>query len=105
MHWLELLNLKVAQQGRRMVEETTGISKTTLSQVLNQKYPGNLDNIEAKVLSAYTSISVVCPVLGEIAVRRCNAEQLKPFSFSNPQRVKLFRACMNCPHRTTKQRG
>lgn len=105
MHWLELLNLKVAQYGRRKVEDETGMSKTTLSQVLNQKYPGNLDNIEAKVLSAYTNISVVCPVLGEIAVKRCNAEQIKPFSFSNPQRVRLFRACSNCPHRTNQQRG
>ena len=64
MHWLELLNLKVAQFGRRQVEDETGMSKTTLSQVLNQKYPGNLENIEAKVLSAYTNISVMCPVLG-----------------------------------------
>ena len=100
MDWYELLTSKVTELGRRQVEVDTGMSKTTLSQVLNNKYPGSLANIEQKVLAAYTNLSVTCPVLGEIPVKRCLNEQGKPFSHSNPQRVRLFRACQSCPHRS-----
>jgi hypothetical protein len=99
MNWLTLLNQKVEQLGRRQVEADTGMSKTTLSMVLNDKYNGSLSNIEAQVIAAYTNITVCCPVLGDIAVKRCQIEQIKPFSFSNPQRIKLFKACANCPNK------
>ncbi len=100
MTWYELLNSKVEKLGRRQVENDTGMSRTTLSQVLNNKYPGNMANIEKAVITAYANLNVVCPVLGEIPVKRCLNEQVKPFSASNPQRVKLFRACRDCPHRS-----
>jgi hypothetical protein len=102
MSWNEILVSKVIQLGRRKVEADTGISKTTLSQVLNKKYPGNLENIEAKVLATYTEITVQCPVIGVIPTRRCYAEQVRPFSSSNPQRVKLFRTCKSCPNNRTR---
>lgn len=103
MKWLQLLNTKVAQLGRRQVEADTGMSKTTLSMVLNGKYPGNLNNIESQVITAYTNITVVCPILSTIPVRRCNAEQIKPFSSANPQRVRLYKACATCPHKKANQ--
>lgn len=102
MDWLTLLESKVEILGRRQVEADTGLSKTTLSQVLNRKYPGNLENVKQKVLTAYADIEVLCPVLGTISAKRCSVEQVKPFSYSNPQRVRLFRACRNCPNRNYK---
>ena len=99
MDWYELLANKVKELGRRQVELDTGMSKTTLSQVLNEKYP-SISNIEKKVLAAYANLTVTCPVLGSIAVKRCLNEQIRPFSASNPQRVRLFRACQNCIHRS-----
>ncbi|AFT74490.1 MULTISPECIES: hypothetical protein [Alteromonas] len=100
MEWFALLLKKVKELGRRQVELDTGMSKTTLSQVLNEKYPGSISNIEKKVLAAYANLTVTCPVLGSIAVKRCLNEQIRPFSASNPQRVRLFRACQNCIHRS-----
>ncbi|WP_166838675.1 helix-turn-helix domain-containing protein [Rheinheimera pleomorphica] len=97
MQWLELLKKKCEELGRRKVEAELGISKTTLSQVLNEKYPGNLDNIASKVTEAYSSDKVLCPVLGSITVQRCATEQSKPFAATNPQRVKLWKACKTCP--------
>ena len=41
MEWFALLLKKVKELGRRQVELDTGMSKTTLSQVLNEKYPGS----------------------------------------------------------------
>lgn len=99
MDWLELLKSKVESLGRRQVEADTGMSKTTLSQVLNEKYPGSLDNVAQRVRAAYANLQVTCPVLGDIALKRCQVEQIKPFSASNPQRVQLYRACLHCPHR------
>ncbi|MEW5682990.1 MAG: helix-turn-helix transcriptional regulator [Pseudomonadota bacterium] len=97
MQWLDLLRQKCEALGRRKVEAELGISKTTLSQVLNEKYPGNLDNIASKVVEAYSSDKVLCPVLGSITVQRCVNEQSKPFAATNPQRVKLWKACQTCP--------
>lgn len=97
MHWLDLLRQKCEALGRRKVEAELGISKTTLSQVLNEKYPGNLDNIASKVTEAYSSDKVLCPVLGSITVQRCATEQSKPFAATNPQRIKLWKACQTCP--------
>lgn len=99
MNWYEMLVNAVEKHGRRQVEADTGLSKTTLSLVLNKKYPGNLGNIEQKVIAAYSASTVTCPVLGDIQIKRCMNEQQKPFSHSNPQRVRLFRACKTCPHR------
>jgi hypothetical protein len=104
MQWLELLEQKVAELGRRKVEAALGISKTTMSQVLNRKYPGNLENIAAKVTEAYSSDKVTCPVLGSVTVQRCATEQSKPFAATNPQRVKLWKACQTCPlNKASKQ--
>lgn len=98
MKWFELLKLKVNELGRRVVESDTGMSKTTLSQVLNKKYAGNMQNIEATVLAAYSNIKVACPVLGKIPTKRCKDERKKPFNSLNPIRVRLFKACKTCPH-------
>ncbi|WP_337840483.1 helix-turn-helix transcriptional regulator [Rheinheimera sp.] len=101
MLWLEILRAKVEHQGRRYVCEKLGISSTTLSQVLNEKYPGNLDNIRTKVTAAFgitLAQTVVCPVLGEIGTERCRTEQQKPFTATNPTRVKLWQNCRACPN-------
>lgn len=103
MSWLTLLKQKVDALGRRQVEADTGMSKTTLSMVLNDKYLGNLSNIESQVIAAYTNITINCPVLGDIAVKRCNTEQIKGFSPSNPQRIRLFKACANCSNKKANQ--
>lgn len=99
MQWLTILKERVETLGRRQVEIDIAISKTTLSQVLNCKYPGSMENIELKVLTAYTDIKVICPVLGQILSKRCHVEQIKPFNPSNPQRVQLYKACRTCPNR------
>jgi len=30
-------------------------------------------------------------------VQRCATEQTKPFAATNPQRIKLWKACQSCP--------
>ena len=97
MQWLDLLRQKVTEQGRRKVEAELGISKTTLSQVLNNKYGASLSGIAAKVTETYSTERVECPVLGSITLQRCATEQVKPFAATNPQRIKLWKACQHCP--------
>lgn len=102
MNWQELLKNKVDLLGRRNVESDLSISRTTLSQLLGDKYPADTKNIERKVLRAYAKSHIDCPVLGQISVARCNSESVKPFSATSPQRVKLYRSCANCPNRSKK---
>lgn len=102
MTWLELLNSAVDRFGRREVEKRLGISKATLSQVLNQKYPGNMGNIETLVLEQFSvdlNTEMDCPVLGEISRDRCLREQVKPLIATNPTRVKLWQTCRTCPNK------
>ena len=89
MQWIKELQQKVEQLGRRKVESDTGYSRTTLSQLLNNKYPGNMPAMEQLFKNAYSQQIVVCPVLSEITVARCNNEQNKPFSASNPTRLRF----------------
>lgn len=98
MDWFELLNTNVEKRGRREVEQALGLSKTTLSQVLNKKYPGNLENVKNKVLAAFGSLKVDCPVMGEIPLQRCLKEQIKPNTLSNPLRIRLYCECQICPN-------
>jgi hypothetical protein len=97
MTWQELLHQKVQELGRRNVEAELGISRTTLSLVLNNKYK-ETKHIEALVMEAYGTLKVVCPVMGEISKKRCTRESKMPNTLSNPIRARIYRACRTCPN-------
>lgn len=43
--------------------------------------------------------TVACPVAGELRMHHCLQNQRMPFAATNPQRVRLYRACRaGCPH-------
>lgn len=92
MKWLEVLREQVALNGQRPVAEKLGVSNTVISQVVNEKYPGDMTRIQALVESVYMSKSVLCPVLGEIAWHSCQMHQ-KNTKTGNPTKLRLYRAC------------
>lgn len=83
----------------RAVAAALGYSPAVISHVLANKYPGDVALVFAKIRGALMGHTVSCPVLGEIGIDRCLAEQGKPFGTANPTRVRLHRACPRCPNR------
>lgn len=92
MKWLNVLRQQVELYGQRPVAEKLGVSNAVISQVVNEKYPGDMVRIQALVESVYLSKTVVCPVLGEIAWHACYQHQKNEYT-SNPQKLRIYRAC------------
>lgn len=98
--WINALRTAVEQSSLSKVGVEIGYSKTTLSQVLNEKYPGDLTAVEEAVRGNLMQTTVVCPVIGaEIPQATCLAHQQAKPSTSSPMRIRLYKACRNgCPH-------
>lgn len=99
MTWFEVLQKACKERGQANVSKEIGYSKTTVSQVLNDKYPGDVVAVQRKVEERLMHFEVECPHLGEIALSVCVGHQQRKFSATNPMRVQMYRACrQNCPH-------
>ncbi len=97
--WIEVLRQEVQARSQSRVAAELGVSKTMISQVLNDKYPADPADLRRKVEGHYMKRTVECPVLGTIPVHQCEAHQKRPFGAANPQRVRLYRACRaGCPN-------
>lgn len=91
--WLVVLQEKCNQASQRQVADHLGVSNAVISQVLKQKYKGDVDSVEKKVRGAWMGETVNCPVLGELDLNKCLQYQRQKMSAVNPLRVQLYRAC------------
>ena len=96
---MSLLKEAVKDKGQAAVARELGYSPSAISQVVNGIYGGALDNFMERVAETYGNGTIVCPVMGEVPLRRCAEERKKIFSASSPQRVKLWLACRECEAR------
>lgn len=102
--WFQVLELKVRESSQAQIARELGVSSTMLNQVLRNRYKGNIDTIKNRVEGRYLRHQVHCPVAGQINVDSCRDNQVRPFSSTNPQRVRLYRACRGgCPHSQLQQ--
>ncbi|WP_279491775.1 helix-turn-helix domain-containing protein [Aeromonas veronii] len=62
--WLEVLQAEVAASSLAQVAEKLGLSRTTISQVCNEKYPGDMARVQTLVEGALMGNKVRCPILG-----------------------------------------
>ncbi|MBF0481306.1 MAG: LacI family transcriptional regulator [Desulfovibrionaceae bacterium] len=99
--WLEILRARVEASSQAEVAKALDISRTAICQVLAGKYPAKTGRIEAKVLALFGATSVACPVRGEIAPAECSETRERARTIGlragNPETVKLFKSCLNCP--------
>lgn len=87
-----------ASQGK--VAERLGYNgSAVVNQAIGNSYKGRMDRVESRVRGELMKEVVACPVLGEISTRDCLDHQGRKFSATNPLRVKLFKACPDCPNR------
>lgn len=97
--WLAALQQAVKSGSLAEVAKRLGVSKTLVSQVCNQKYPGDLGRVQKLVEGAYLSHTVMCPILGEIRQDQCLAHQARRNVSSNPLYIQVYKACRSgCQH-------
>jgi hypothetical protein len=97
--WIAALAAECDKTSQGRTAQRLGISSAAVNQVLGASYKGRLDRVEARVRGELMRETVACPVLGELSRRDCLDHQGRKFSAANPTRVKLYRACKDCPNR------
>ncbi len=97
--WVEVLAGKCAEMSQRQVAERIGYSGGMVSQLLRNRYRGNLAAIEDAVRGAWMGATVLCPVMGSIPTDACQDWQKKSREFvpSNRLRARMQTACSKCP--------
>lgn len=97
--WRTVLAEECRGSSHARVGAKIGYSPAVVSQVLSGSYKGDLKAVQKAVEGAFMGATVDCPVMGKIAGNKCLANQRLPFAATNPQRVRLWRACRDgCPH-------
>ena len=105
MTWLDELRRHVDDSSLGVVASEMGLSKATISLVLNGKYNGDMVRIQNLVESVYMGHTVTCPVLGEIPKHKCLAHQSTKHVGSTPNAIRLWKACRSgCPSSQLKER-
>ncbi len=99
--WLKILADHANEKGNANVARELGISPTTVSLVLAEKYPASTDSVEKKVMGIYgIEGMVVCPILGVMLPDRCatNWERAKKIGMKagNPATIRLYKSCLKC---------
>ncbi|MEP3298571.1 MAG: helix-turn-helix domain-containing protein [Pseudoruegeria sp.] len=106
--WLTLL--KIEQEKGKSISQIAreiDMKRPSVSMLLNGKYPAeSLDLVSrkhgAKIVKIYRN-RVLCPHLRDsIGVAQCEAYAKAPMSTSNPEKMKQWAACRNCPQNPTK---
>ncbi|ODS10956.1 hypothetical protein [Vibrio scophthalmi] len=105
MTWLDELRQQVDSASLGIVAKEMGLSKATISLVINGKYNGDMVRMQAIVESVYMGHTVNCPVLGEIPKHKCAAHQSAKHVGSTPNAIRLWKACRSgCSHSQLKER-
>lgn len=96
-HFIQLLANAVSESDRTQVAHRLGISRTSVSLLLSNKYTSpSVGKMKTRVMDVLGAIQ--CPVVGEITAAECQKHRNAKFTPSNPQRVALYRACQTCPN-------
>lgn len=98
--WIEALADAAAATSQNKVARRLGYTAPVISQVLRNKYPGDLDRIELMTRSALMRATRTCPALGEIQLSEClrHQDEARNPGSPNPLRANMRRACNACPH-------
>lgn len=97
--WVEALAIECGRTSQNAVAKELGRSSALISQVLRNKYPGNLTAIEDRFRGVFLDARVHCPALGDIPSNECQdwREKAKDFVPTNSNRSRMFAACKRCP--------
>lgn len=97
--WIEALALECERSSQNKVALKLGRSGALISQVLRNKYPGDLDGLQERFEAEFQQAAIYCPALGGISLSECLSwrRKARDFQNTNSMRVRMFRACQRCP--------
>jgi len=97
--WVETLAIECAASSQSRVASALGRSGSLVSQVLRNRYKGDLAALEDAVRGVYMQARLHCPALGTIPTNICQdwRRKSRQFATGNPLRVRMYRACGRCP--------
>lgn len=97
--WVEALAAEATRTSASTVAVRLGYSPPVISEVIANRYRGDVARVAELVRGAFLGAEVECPVLGAIGRDHCLEEQRKPFMTTSSVRTRLYRACRDgCPH-------
>ena len=96
--WVVALARACAASSQGRVADRMGRSPAVISQVLHNKYPGDMRAVEELVRGCYLAATVQCPALGTLPTNECAKWRRKArvFSGANALGVQMYRACQRC---------
>lgn len=97
--WVEGLARECAATSQNKVAKRMNRSASLISSVLRNKYKGSMEAVEEIYRGVFEDAVITCPALGTIPANDCRDWQRKALRFSNvnSERVRMYRACHNCP--------
>lgn len=92
--WMHLLNREVAATSVTEVAGRLGVARSSLSLLVNGKYPGGTDNMAKRIMDV---LAEPCPVYGGPRTSEdCASHRAEPMPTSNPFALRQWRACQLC---------
>jgi len=85
--------------------EALGVSPGVVNNALKERYFGSVEALAQRIRGAFMDETVRCPVMGDLSAKHCLDYQTRPVAFTNPLRVRLYRACKTCPNRKAAGKG
>lgn len=97
--WVKLLADECSKTSQNKVAKRLKRSASLVSNVLRNKYEGDMLAVEEVVRGVYMATTTSCPALGEISTAECRdyMRSATKFSNENSERVRMYRACRSCP--------
>lgn len=97
--WIETIARKCMEMPQARVAGRVGYSPAVVSQLLRNRYKGNLAALEDVVRGAWMGATVTCPVVGTMRSDVCRDWQrkAKDFAPTNSNRARMYWACASCP--------
>lgn len=98
--WVQRLAQEIEATSQNRAAKALGYSPATISQIIRNKYPADSSGIEERVRGIFMAEKVDCPALGLIPRDACQDWRKKGRNFAghNPLRVRMARACRDCPN-------
>lgn len=91
--WRSLLEQAVAATSVADVARRLGVARSSLSLLINGKYPGGTDKMARRIMATLAA----CPVYsGTRSAATCGARRAEPVPTSNPFALRQWRECQHC---------
>lgn len=94
--------LEAAKGNRQELANVLGVSRTTVSLVAANKYPGKLHAFAKRVMDAFDRYE--CPhLVASVTRAQCHTHADREAPTSSPREMRHWRACQTCPRNPSRR--